>query len=210
MLLRKNTAQCPFTFKAEMKTEVMQAIILQKLKEIEIQHGVQILFASETGSRAWGFPSPDSDYDVHFIYRHPRDWYLSIDEGRDSIEYLSGDSDLVGWDILKALRLLRNSNAAVFERMQSPIVYLQQTDCREKLLDLAPSYFSCSARLHHYLSMAYNYYNVCEAEHQVKLKSYFYLLRTTLASRWIVVQQTIPPLASVLLCGRRMRWRPLR
>lgn len=194
MLLRKNTAQCPFTFEAETTTEAMQELILQKLKEIETQHQVQILFASETGSRAWGFPSPDSDYDVRFIYRHPKDWYLSIDEGRDSIEYLSGDLDLVGWDIRKSLRLLRKSNAAVFERIQSPMVYLEQTDFRERLRVLAPAYFSCRAGLHHYSSMAHNYYKSCEGEDMVKLKSYFYLLRTTLASLWIVEHKSIPPL----------------
>ena len=155
---------------------------------------MQILFASETGSRAWGFPSPDSDYDVRFIYRHTCDWYRSIDEQRDTIEYLSGDLDLVGWDIRKSLRLMRKSNAAMFERLQSPIVYRQQTDFREQLLALAPAYFSCRAGLLHYLSMARNYYESCEAEDQVKLKSYFYLLRTTLCSVWIVERQGIPPL----------------
>ncbi|OKL40006.1 nucleotidyltransferase domain-containing protein [Pontibacter flavimaris] len=172
----------------------MQELIQQKLSEIEKQYGVQILFASETGSRAWGFPSPDSDYDVRFIYRHTCHWYLSIDEPRDTIEYLSSDLDLVGWDIRKSLRLLRKTNAAMFERLASPILYRQQTDFRERLLALAPAYFSCRAGLHHYLSMAHNYYTACEAEDQVKLKSYFYLLRTALCSLWIVEQQGVPPL----------------
>lgn len=187
----------------------MQQLILQKLKEIEKQYEVQILFASETGSRAWGFPSPDSDYDVRFIYRHTHDWYLSIDEQRDTIEYLSGDLDLVGWDIRKSLRLLRKTNAAMFERLASPIAYRQHTDFREQLLALAPAYFSCRAGLHHYLSMAHNYYKACEAEDQVKLKSYFYLLRTALCSLWIVERQGIAPLAFrellPLVADQRMR-----
>ncbi|TPE43315.1 nucleotidyltransferase domain-containing protein [Pontibacter mangrovi] len=187
----------------------MQEQIRQKLKEIEAQYGVQILFASETGSRVWGFPSPDSDYDVRFIYHHTRDWYLSIDEQRDTIEYLSGDLDLVGWDIRKSLRLLRKSNIAMFERLASPIMYLEQTDFREQLQALAPTYFSCRAGLHHYASMARNYYKTCEAEDQVKLKSYFYLLRTTLCSLWTVERQAIPPLAFrellPLVTDQRMR-----
>lgn len=170
----------------------MQELIQQKLSEIEKEYEVQVLFASETGSRAWGFPSPDSDYDVRFIYRHTCDWYLSIDEQRDTIEYLSGDLDLVGWDIRKSLRLLRKTNAAMFERLASPIVYRQQTDFRQLLQALAPEYFSCRAGLHHYLSMAHNYYKTCEAEDQVKLKSYFYLLRTTLCSLWLVERQGVP------------------
>jgi len=173
----------------------MEKLIKEKLREVEQQYGVNILLACETGSRAWGFPSPDSDYDVRFIYRHPKDWYLSIDDRKDTIEYLHGDLDLVGWDIRKSLQLLRKSNAAMFERLQSPIIYGQQTNFREQLTQLAPNYFSCRAGLHHYLSMAQNYYETCAAADEVKLKSYFYLLRTTLASLWIVENKSIPPLA---------------
>ncbi|WP_187261738.1 nucleotidyltransferase domain-containing protein [Pontibacter beigongshangensis] len=172
----------------------MQELIHQKLRDVERQYNVSILLACETGSRAWGFPSPDSDYDVRFIYRHPKDWYLSIDESRDTIEYLNGDLDLVGWDIRKGLRLLRKSNAAMFERLQSPIIYLERTDFRQQLSVLLPDYFSCRAGLHHYLGMAHNYYKVCEPADEVKLKSYFYLMRTALASLWIVERKSIPPL----------------
>lgn len=172
----------------------MENLIKEKLRELEKQANIQILLACETGSRAWGFPSPDSDYDVRFIYRHPLDWYLGIDDHKDTREYLAGDLDLVGWDIRKSLRLLRKSNAAMFERMQSPMIYLQQPDFREKLLQLAPQYFSRRAGLHHYLSMARNYYEACAPAAEVKLKSYFYLLRTALASLWIVENKTIPPL----------------
>ncbi|MBK0402616.1 nucleotidyltransferase domain-containing protein [Adhaeribacter sp. BT258] len=172
----------------------MKELILKRLKEIETEYDVTVLFASETGSRAWGFPSPDSDYDVRFIYMHPQDWYLAIDEKRDSIEYLNGDLDLVGWDIRKSLQLLRKSNAAMFERLQSPIIYLEQTEFREKLNQLAPAYFSPKAGLHHYLSMAFSYFKTCEASEMVKLKSYFYLLRTALASFWIIEKNSVPPL----------------
>ena len=172
----------------------MKALILERLKEIETEYCVTVLFASETGSRAWGFPSPDSDFDVRFIYMHPQDWYLSIDEKRDTIEYLNGDLDLVGWDIRKSLQLLRKSNAAMFERLQSPIVYLEQTEFRMKLNSMMSDYFSPKAGLHHYLSMAANYYKSCEGAEMVKLKSYFYLLRTALASLWIVEKNTVPPL----------------
>ncbi len=172
----------------------MKEKIIKELKAIEAKYDITILFACETGSRAWGFPSPDSDYDVRFIYRHKSDWYLSIEEHKDTIEYLEGDLDLVGWDIRKSLRLMRKSNASIFERMQSPMIYLKQTDFLDKLKLLALDYFSCRAGLHHYLSMAHNYYTACEQEERVKLKSYFYLLRTCLASLWIVEEGTIPPL----------------
>ena len=173
----------------------MEKLIQEKLQEAANQYGVHLLLACETGSRAWGFPSPDSDYDVRFIYRHPKDGYLSIDDPKDTLEYLSGDLDLVGWDLRKSLQLLRKSNAAMFERLQSPIIYRQQAGFREQLHQLAPAYFSCRAGLHHYWSMAANYYKAGAAAPQVKLKSYFYLLRATLASLWIVENKTMPPLA---------------
>lgn len=172
----------------------MEKLIQEKLLEIEAQYEVRILRACETGSRAWGFASPDSDYDVRFIYCHPRNWYLSIDEHKDTIEYLDGELDLVGWELRKSLKLLRRSNVAMFERLQSTIVYQQLAGYQEQLQKLAPDYFSCQAGLHHYLSMAFNYYRGCAPAAQVKLKSYFYLLRTALASLWIVELKTIPPL----------------
>jgi predicted nucleotidyltransferase len=173
----------------------MEKLIKEKLRQVESQSGITILLACETGSRAWGFPSPDSDYDVRFIYCHPLDWYLSIEDRKDTIEYLEGDLDLVGWDIRKSLQLLRKSNAALFERLQSPIIYRQQPGIREKLTQLAPAYFSARAGLHHYLGMAHNYYKACAPAAGVKLKSYFYLLRTALAGLWIVEHQSPPPLS---------------
>lgn len=173
----------------------MRNEILSALQQLEKQFNIRILLASETGSRAWGFPSPDSDYDVRFIYCHPLEWYLGIDEKKDTIEQMVGELDLVGWDLRKSLRLMRKSNAALFERLQSPIVYLEQPGFREKLLALAPNYFSCRAGLHHYLSMAFRYRQICQEKEEVKLKDLFYLLRTSLASLWIVEKGSIPPIA---------------
>ena len=172
----------------------MEKQILQQLESIEQQYGISILLACETGSRAWGFPSPDSDYDVRFIYMHKPGWYLSIDDKKDTIEFMQGELDLTGWDVRQCLRLFRKSNAAVFERLQSPIIYRQQGNFADDLRRLAPDYFSCRAGLHHYLSMAVKYYHACAGE-EVKLKSFFYMLRTTLAGLWITENRSIPPLA---------------
>ena len=104
----------------------MKEKILQYLKQIETEKGITILLACETGSRAWGFPSPDSDYDVRFIYRHDRNWYLSLNERKDTIERMfdNRDIDISGWDLRKSLNLLWKSNAALMERIQSPITYI--------------------------------------------------------------------------------------
>lgn len=84
----------------------MKQQVQTELTRIERESGVRVLLAVESGSRAWGFASPDSDYDVRFLYAHPRDWYVSVFEGRDVIEQmLPGDLDVSGWDLRKALRL---------------------------------------------------------------------------------------------------------
>jgi predicted nucleotidyltransferase len=100
--------------------------ILSRIIEIEDEEGVRIFFACESGSRAWGFPSSDSDYDVRFLYLHPTEWYLSVnlEHKRDVIERpISGDLDINGWDLRKALILLRKGNPPLMEWLGSPIIY---------------------------------------------------------------------------------------
>ncbi|QJX48819.1 hypothetical protein HMJ29_18645 [Hymenobacter taeanensis] len=101
-----------------MLTRIQTALI-----QFETSHNIRILYACESGSRAWGFPSPDSDYDVRFLYVHPAEWYLTLDEGPDTLNFPVDDElDLAGWELRKALKLLHSSNAAVFEWLQSPVV----------------------------------------------------------------------------------------
>lgn len=134
---------------------VTEDLILAKLKEIEEKEQVKILYAIESGSRGWGFESKDSDYDVRFIYMHPLDWYLSIKDERDVIEYLIFDQlDLSGWDIKKALKLFKNSNPPLYEWLSSPIVYLERGKFVRTLKDLTPKFYSPVSCAHHYLSMA--------------------------------------------------------
>ncbi|MBS4161445.1 nucleotidyltransferase domain-containing protein, partial [Klebsiella pneumoniae] len=102
----------------------MNQRINEELANIENMNHVKILFAVESGSRAWGFPSQDSDYDVRFIYVHQKDWYLSIDEKRDVIERPIHESlDISGWELTKALRLFRKSNPPLLEWLSSEMVY---------------------------------------------------------------------------------------
>lgn len=142
--------------------------------------------AIESGSRAWGFASPDSDFDVRFIYVRSTDWYLSIEDGRDVIEYpIVDDIDLNGWDIRKALRLFRKSNPAFVEWIQSPVRYLEQGGFRSAAEALLPQTFSCTRGIHHYRSMAKtNFRSYLQAD-SVPLKKYFYVLRPLLSVRWI-------------------------
>jgi predicted nucleotidyltransferase len=106
----------------------VRAEIMVRLGNAEREHGVRILLAVESGSRAWGFHSPNSDYDVRFIYMRDPDWYHAVDleERRDVIEYpIVDDIDLNGWDLRKALRLYWKSNPAFVEWIQSPIMYIE-------------------------------------------------------------------------------------
>lgn len=173
----------------------MKEKILKKLKEIEIQKNVEILFAVESGSRAWGFGSPDSDYDIRFIYKHKPDYYLSLWEKSDVIEFMTEDDlDGSGWDLRKAVKLLAKSNAPLIEWLFSPVVYYANDDFVKQMQTLAVECFSPIAVLHHYLGTTKNFMEVCEME-EVKLKSYFYALRTALAGKWIIERNTFPPVA---------------
>lgn len=173
----------------------MQEKILEKLKEIELQKGVELLYAVESGSRAWGFASPDSDYDIRFIYKHDLDYYLSLWEKPDTIEFMTAhDLDGSGWDLRKTVRLLAKSNASLLEWIFSPIVYYENEAFIQQLRALAKDCFSPVACLLHYLGTTKNFMTVCEQE-EVKLKSYFYALRTALAGKWIIESNSFPPVA---------------
>lgn len=119
----------------------MTELILNKLKQIEKDNNVKIILAVESGSRAWGFASPDSDYDVRFIYARPKNEYLRLDEVRDAIELpISDELDINGWDLQKALRLIYKSNPTLFEWFSSPIVYIE-TEFADKFREIMRDYF---------------------------------------------------------------------
>lgn len=167
--------------------------ILEKIKEIEAARGVEVLLAVESGSRAWGFASPDSDFDIRFIYRHEKDWYLSPWDKDETIEFMTEDDlDGSGWDLRKTFHLLLKSNAALLSWFYSPIVYKADERFVELFKPLADACFSPVAVSYHYLSMSKKYLEACRYD-EVKLKSYFYCLRTTLTGKWIIEKGTVPP-----------------
>lgn len=133
----------------------MRERVLDELERIEREHDVVVLYACESGSRAWGFASPDSDYDVRFVYVHQPEWYQRVEEPRDVIERpLSDELDISGWELRKALRLMRKSNPALLEWLGSPLVYREEPGVREELLWLGSAFHSVPGSRHHYLSMA--------------------------------------------------------
>jgi uncharacterized protein len=175
--------------------ETMRGQVLQNLKKIEIDHNVKVLFACESGSRGWGFASPDSDYDVRFIYVHRLSWYLAVEPHRDVIEQpISGDLDINGWDLRKALQLLRRSNPILLEWLRSPIVYQEKAATVASLRHLAESGFSSVRGYHHYLSMAKRNFREHLQGEVVRYKKYLYVLRPLLAARWIRADRGVPPM----------------
>ncbi|MCA8830620.1 nucleotidyltransferase domain-containing protein [Hymenobacter pini] len=174
----------------------MHARIQTALTQLQVTHGIRILYACESGSRAWGFPSPDSDFDVRFIYSHPADWYLTLDEGPDTLNFPVDDElDLAGWELRKALRLLRGSNAALLEWLQSPVVYGEAAGFRAALQPLLPACWNPRAGLHHYLGQLRRGVEEELTGEQVRLKRLFYALRSALAARWIQQRPTeVPPM----------------
>ena len=173
----------------------MTEIIKAKLLEIEKKENVKILLAVESGSRAWGFPSPDSDYDVRFIYVRPKEEYLKLNGGRDVIEYPINDMlDINGWDLDKALKLLFKSNPTLFEWLNSPIVYMQNNDFVSEIKAVYDHYFNTKNSLYYYLSMAQGNYREYIKTDMVKAKEYFYVLRPILCCRWILKNKSAPPM----------------
>lgn len=173
----------------------MKKLIKQQLSEIESEYNTKILYACESGSRAWGFPSPNSDYDVRFIYAHPLHWHLSLRDKKDTIDLpINDDLDIGGWEIKKALGLLRKSNPPLLEWLQSPIVYQSESEFLNDIQRLCSEYFSPIAVMHHYLSMSKKYFEACQQTDQVKLKKYFYALRTAIAGKWVREKESIPPI----------------
>lgn len=171
----------------------MKTLIIEHLKNLETELSIQILYAVESGSRAWGFHSQDSDWDVRFIYVHNKNWYLSIDSYPDSYtKILDNGLDLSGWEIRKTLKLFRSCNPPLFEWLSSPIVYLE-TKFITELRDLQNKFFKPKSCMYHYLRMCVRNLQEYFRTQDVKLKKYFYVLRPILACKWIKEYQTIPP-----------------
>jgi predicted nucleotidyltransferase len=176
-------------------SDAMRATILQCLRDIEAKHRVKVLFACESGSRGWGFASPDSDYDVRFVYVNRLDWYLTVEPGRDVIEQpISGELDVNGWDLRKALKLLQSSTPVLLEWLRSPIVYMQDATFAPQLRSLAERHMSLDRAYHHYVSMAKKNLREHLLGEVVRYKKYLYVLRPLLAARWIREGRGAPPM----------------
>ncbi|MCP1222824.1 DNA polymerase beta superfamily protein [Sebaldella sp. S0638] len=170
-------------------------LITEELLALEKKENIKILFAVESGSRAWGFESKDSDYDVRFVYVRPLEWYMSISRRKDTLEVMiNEDLDFAGWDLNKALELLAKSNPPLGEWLNSSIVYMNRDNSISEFSELFDKYLRENALVYHYLSMASKDIETLREKKEIKLKKYFYMLRSLLASKWVMVYHEKPPI----------------
>ncbi len=176
-----------------MDDRTIKQAIMQQLNDTENAHNVRIPLAIESGSRAWGFAGTDSDYDCRFVYVNEPDWYMSILERRDVIEYdTDGVFDVNGWDLKKFIRNIVKSNAVMFEWLSSNEVYIRNEAVVAELMSVATAFFNPIACSHHYLSMAKKKYaEICE-DGDAKLKKYFYVLRPLANLGYIAKYNAMP------------------
>ena len=187
------------------KTKSLDAInkndaiqIKQAITQVCDSYNITCLHAIESGSRAWGFASPDSDYDVRLLYCHPLNWYLNLFDNKDTFEFIEEDLlsvpfDIGGWDIKKALTLIYKSNAVIFEWLHSPITYQQRSELIDTLKIISLDYFKPITVFHHYQGMAKTASIGLDLTASIKLKKLFYLLRALLAAKWVITYETPPP-----------------
>lgn len=124
-------------------SSAMRERVLDELARIERERNVRVLYACESGSRAWGFASTDSDYDVRFVYVEKPEWFIQVDAGRDVIERpLDDELDISGWELRKTLGLLRKSNPTLLEWLDSPLVYRSEPAATARLRELAEAFYS--------------------------------------------------------------------
>lgn len=172
----------------------IEELVLLKIKEIEEKEKVKVLHVIESGSRAWGFASPDSDYDVRFIYVRDKDFYLSLRETKDFIDWeLNEVLDINGWDLKKVLQHFHKSNATLFEWSNSPVVYYTTPEWQTLYREVAEHYFACKSALYHYYGTANKNYHEYLMDDMVKYKKYFYVLRPILTCKWIEEKKCPPP-----------------
>jgi predicted nucleotidyltransferase len=158
-----------------------------RLDSVRREHQVAIPLAVESGSRAWGFPSPDSDYDCRFVYVRRRRDYLTLFPKRDVIETpLDRELDLNGWDVAKALKLLLKGNAVVIEWLTSPIIYTADPVFRSDFHALATRLADRDLVARHYLHLGERQRRAYFADGTtIALKKVFYALRPAAALRWL-------------------------
>lgn len=172
----------------------MKNKVVKVIRALEHECDIRVLYACESGSRAWGFASPDSDYDIRFIYVHPKDWYLGLNDEKDFIDrFLPGDLDLAGWDLRKTLRLFYGCNLSLNEWLGSPEIYYSADGFEQELAVMVADFFNPQKAMHHYLCMAKKVYGKHNDQGRIGIKKLFYVVRPLFCCAWIEGKGSMPP-----------------
>lgn len=160
----------------------------KRLSRLVQDQNISIPWAIESGSRAWGFPSPDSDYDCRFVFARSMGETLSLFPKRDVIELpITPIYDVGGWELGKALKLLLKGNAVIIEWMMSPIIYRGDELFHNEFLELAQSVVDRNLIANHYLHLAISMRDkTLKGSNEVPLKKLFYILRPLMAIDWLL------------------------
>ncbi|MBO4451332.1 MAG: nucleotidyltransferase domain-containing protein [Bacteroidaceae bacterium] len=169
--------------------------MINHLHSVEQEYSVKILLAVESGSRAWGFESKNSDWDVRFIYVQKPQWYFTIEPQRDVIEIMDDPFDLVGWELRKALALLKRNNPSLLEWINSPIVYYADEEFLGHVRSIATQFFNPIASMYHYNHMYIKHDERYLQRKDCSMKRFLYYLRGILSCKWIEENKTLPPVA---------------
>lgn len=165
-----------------------------RLQGLLAKHHAKCLFAVESGSRAWGFESSNSDYDVRFVYWMPIDWYLSIETRRDVIEEMGDDDlDFAGWDLRKALLLAKKSNPSLHDWLATHESYFEHSVLFPEFKQLCLDFFDPQACFLHFRSMATGNFADFRGAETLPFKKYFYVMRSLLCARYIFDHQKPAP-----------------
>lgn len=178
-----------------MTQKEMLHLVPEKLAQIEREYGVRVLYAAESGSRAWGTNSEQSDFDVRFIYIRPREDYLRLEQTRDVLEFPIADGwDMCGWDLSKTLRLLHNANSQIYEWFTSPVVYVDR-GFSLRIDPVLNACFSTKTAVNHYLHQAELKMKKAEKAEKPKVKQYLYALQHLGTARWVLERRAPMPVS---------------
>ncbi len=169
--------------------------IINTLGDLEQKYNIRILFAVESGSRAWRIESKDSDYDIRFVYVRDKKDYLKIHPPRDVIDKTDGIYDFVGFDLYKFIRLLNSSNPSVIEWLNCDIIYTEDGWSKEHLKKIMNKHFNPISLYYHYKSMCKNnYLNYLKSEKLMTHKKYLYAMRGLVNAKYVEQYLEVPPI----------------
>src|SRR3989344_7953652 len=172
----------------------MKQKIISKLSWLEKKYNVKIIWAIESGSRAWGFESEDSDYDVRCMHIGKKEDYLGLFQPPAQINLSEGKLDIESWDIQKFSKLMLKSNPQIAEWLRSPIIY-RDSKIRENFKNLFDKGCSLNYLRDHYLRMAkQNYHKYMGFGVSHSCKKYLYVLRAIACAEYIEKKNKLPPL----------------